>query len=73
MAFCAAARVTWPSQTAVCGFVSTGSFALFTPEPFLWPGSGGSTHELRQSFGSSPSYRLLRWSYSASPLRPVNP
>ncbi len=35
MAFCAAARVTVPFQIAVCSFDYTGSFALFTPEPFL--------------------------------------
>lgn len=47
MACCAAARVTWPLQTAVCSFVSTGSFLLLTPEPVRWPGSAGSTHKLR--------------------------
>jgi hypothetical protein len=37
--------VTWPLQTAVCSFVSTGSFLLFTPEP-LWSGSAGSTPQV---------------------------
>lgn len=47
IARCAAASVTCPSQTAVCSFVSTGSFLLLTPAPERWPGSAGSTHKLR--------------------------
>ncbi|MER6573084.1 hypothetical protein ABT288_44835 [Streptomyces sp. NPDC001093] len=35
MALCAAARVTFPEQTAVCNFVSTGSFLLLMPPPGL--------------------------------------
>ncbi len=35
MACCAALRVTFPEQTAVCSFDSTGSFLLLTPEPGL--------------------------------------
>jgi hypothetical protein len=35
MACCAAWRVTFPEQTAVCSFVSTGSFLLLTPPPGL--------------------------------------
>ena len=47
IACCACARVILPEQTAVCSFVSTGSFRLLTPEPARWPGSAGSSHRLR--------------------------
>jgi hypothetical protein len=66
MACCAALRVMLPLQMAVWRWVSTASLGLLGPAPGLWPGDGGSIHRLRGSLGSPPSWRLMRWSYSAS-------
>jgi len=63
MAACAVARVTWPEQTRLLNLFSNTSFVLEVDVAFGL--SLGSTHRLAGSFGSPPSSKEIKWSYSA--------